>query len=343
MTTIDVHVHIASNDADKGCKVSDELQGLAAWTYMLLFNGIRKRDLEQDFDGTLERKIIGTIDSSELIDRAVLLALDWVYDADGSRNEDASHLVVSNEYVAELARRHPKVLFGASVHPNRGPVAGRDELLRVIDGSPPAALIKWVPNSQIIDPADPAHDWFYDILAANDVPLLCHCGPEYAIPVADEADQLLGDPRKLRRALDLGVTVIVPHAATRFFPTDSDDLDFLDELKEMLDESAANGWSLYADLSALCVLCRVGTIERTLDTLADHRDRLILGSDYPIPVNEIPPVLARDIDVAEYLEILATPNALDKNYKQLLAMDFPNSIGTKAEALLPPRALTWTP
>ncbi|NWG00055.1 MAG: amidohydrolase family protein [Thermoanaerobaculaceae bacterium] len=332
LPTIDIHIHVAARDrAD--CRLAESLLASPAFAYMLVANRVRPSQLRKDFDGTIRRRVVAALQGARSVDRGVVLALDAIYREDGTRCWDESGMVVSNDYVMELVRSTDKALFGASVHPNRGEREGRAELERCLEGPPPAALVKWIPNSQLIDPSQPRHDWFYKVLAASGVPLLCHCGPEYAVPVpAPQAQhQRLGDPRRLRRALELGVTVIVAHAATRFFPTDAE--DYLAELGQMMQEFP----SLFADVSAFCTLCRLGTARRVLDTLPP--DRLVLGSDFPIPVTDLPPLLAEGLSVAEHLEIVALKNPLDKNLRQLLAMGFPASVATKAAELLSPRAL----
>src|SRR2546423_541806 len=69
--------------------------------------------IERDFEPRLAR----TIDQTSELDAAVALAFDGVYGEDGRLDEAKTHLRVTNEYAAELAGRHPKLLFGASVHP----------------------------------------------------------------------------------------------------------------------------------------------------------------------------------------------------------------------------------
>jgi len=334
---IDMHIHIASKERPD-CKVSNAMLSLPAFTYMVLANGINPVDLFERFDQTIREHILGVLNTSATVQKGVLLALDAIYSEDGRRLEEESHLIVSNDYVRELAATHAKVLFGASVHPNRGRKAGLDEINRCLQQDPRTVLFKWIPNSQVIDPSDRRHTWFYERLAELGVPLLSHAGPEYAIPLPNpQADhQRLGDPRKLRLALEVGVTVIVAHAATRFFPFEP--YHYLDELAAMMQEADRNGqWKLYADISAMCVLCRVGTVQQVLERISPHR--MVLGSDYPVPVNDMPPVLVRNLTFEEYLEIIKIQNPIEKNYHQLLAMGFPASAGTKAAELLPPWAL----
>lgn len=334
---IDMHIHIASKErAD--CKISDTMLTLPAFAYMVLANKINPIDLALRFDETIREHILGALNGSSTVEKGVLLALDAMYSDDGRRLEEESHFIVSNDFVRELAATHPKVLFGASVHPDRGREAGLDEINRCLQEDPRAVLFKWVPNSQLIDPGDRRHTWFYERLAEAGVPLLCHTGPEYAIPVPDpQADhQRLGDPTKLKLALDVGVTVIVAHAATRFFPFEP--YHYLDELTAMIHEADRNGrWKLYVDISAMCVLCRVGTVDQVLEKIPPHR--MVLGSDYPVPVNDMPPVLVKDLTFEEYLEIVKIENPIEKNYVQLLAMGFPALAGTKAAELLPAWAI----
>jgi len=58
-----------------------------------------------------------TLEQTTELDAAVILAFDSVYDRDGTLNQSATHLHVKNDYVMELAKKHPKMLFGASVNP----------------------------------------------------------------------------------------------------------------------------------------------------------------------------------------------------------------------------------
>ena len=336
---IDVHVHIAAK-SEPGCKVSHTMERQPAFAFMLLADGVARDELRRDFDGTIRAKIVDTIDGAPGIDRVVVLALDAIYGDDGVRRDGDSHLVVSNDYVRALAASHPKVLFGASVHPGRGPAAGRAELERCILGEPPAALVKWIPNSQRIDPADPRHDWFYEALAAAGVPLLCHTGPEHAVPVPPPSaeHQRLGDPRRLRRALDIGVTVIAAHASSRFFPFEE---DHLGDLAEMMREAESNGrWRLYTDVSAMCLWPRIVVVPRVLDAIPG--ERMVLGSDYPIPVADMPALLVRGLTSAEHARIRRIANPIEKNYRQLLAMGFPEAVGSRGGELIPERALAWT-
>src|SRR5690606_37639414 len=84
-----------------------------------------------------------------------------------------SQLVVPPSWVFEACRRHRGLLLpGPSINPNR-----RDALERLeecIEGG--AALIKWLPAAQGIDPSSPRLADFYTRMAEAGLPLLVHSG-----------------------------------------------------------------------------------------------------------------------------------------------------------------------
>jgi mannonate dehydratase len=248
-------------------------------------------------------------------------------------------LLVSNRYVQDLCAKYTKVLFGASINPNRGELNARGELERVIagaDGLAPAALLKLLPNSQRVQLDSADHLWFWSTLANAQVPLLCHCGPEHAVPVHPESNQLLGDPRLLTNALRAeggSLKVIVAHAATKYFPWENQ--DYLDILAGMMSQYP----NLYADLSAMCNIARQETVFRVLDKIPP--ERLLLGSDYPVPVDVLFPKPPH-YTWSEAESLLKVTNPYDQNYLELLALGFDAQIGTRFwESLLPHGAKEW--
>jgi len=139
----------------------------------------------------------------------------------------------------------------------------------------------------------------------------------------------LGDPRRLKLALETGVTVIAAHCASSFFPWEE---SYLDELSKILEEADRRGWKLYTDISAMCTLFRAAIIDDVLEKIP--HDRMVLGSDYPVPIDDIPPHFVETLDRQEFLQIIKIDNPIEKNYQQLLAMDFPKEAMTKASELL---------
>ncbi len=261
-------------------------------------------------DEQLERdvadRLIQTVEQAQELDAAVALAFDWPYDDEGRRDDAHTHLAVTNDYVADLARRHSKLRFGASVHPYRKEAL--TELERCVAAG--AVLLKWLPVVQNINMADPRCLPFYEALAHYRLPLLCHTGGELSLPCYRGAAQY-ADPALLRPALERGVTVIAAHCGTRSRPLET---DYLPTFLRM-----AREWErFYGDTAALCVPTRSYAFKHLLTDDA-VRQKLVHGSDWPIVA--IPP--AR-VGLGASLRLLAREGnwlRRDARIKQRLGLD----------------------
>jgi mannonate dehydratase len=133
-----------------------------------------------------------------------------------------------------------------------------------------------------MDPADAKCAAFYRVLAESGTPLIVHCGEEKAVKGSNT--QAFGNPLRLRRALDAGVKVVVAHCASL-----GDDLDddgklrssFELFLKLMAEPRAKN--LLHGDISAITQRNRQPALIRSLLEREDLHERLLHGSDYPLP------------------------------------------------------------
>jgi mannonate dehydratase len=215
--------------------------------------------------------------------RLMLLAFDYAYDSDGRRLAEDSHFHVPNSYARDVARRHPgRFEWTASIHPYReDAVSALEEAAR--DG---ARAVKWLPASMNIDPASPRCDAFYETLVRLGLPLLSHAGLERAVHVPEA--QKLGNPLRLRRPLEHGVRVIVAHCASLGDGEDRDagagasHLANFALFARLMDEPRYEGL-LFGDISAMTQLNRIGPALDTVLERDDWHDRLINGSDYPLP------------------------------------------------------------
>lgn len=233
--------------------------------------GIQGEDANADRQ--LERSLVDHIDQTEKLDAAVVLAFDAVYDRDGRRDDERTHLYVSNDYVIDLARRHPKVLFGASVHPYRKDAVA--EIERCVAAG--AVLLKWLPIVQDFDPSDERCFPVYEALAHHKLPLLSHTGGEKSLP---NLNPHVADPQLLTSALQRGVTVIAAHCGTRSAPSET---DFLPSFVRLAREYE----NCFGDTAALSFPTRSYAYETILND-PTLRSKLVHGSDWPIPA--FPPV-----------------------------------------------------
>jgi len=151
-------------------------------------------------------------------------------------------------------------------------------------------LLKWLPVTQDINPADERCLPFYDALAHHRLPLLCHTGGELTLPYMNAG---YADPELLGAALRRGVTVIAAHCGTRARPFETDYLPAFCRL-------AREHEHFYGDTSALNLPTRSYAYKAILNDEAVRR-KLVHGSDWPIVA--VPP--AR-IGPLRSLRLLAT-------------------------------------
>lgn len=266
---LDCHVHISAFEAGHG-KMSARLLGSIPFVFMRWRFGLEGQDGKTERE--LEDLLVRTIDGAEELDAAVVLAFDAVYSRDGAIDWKNTHLYVANDYVIELAARHPKMLFAASIHPYRKDAVA--ELDRCVAAG--ACLVKWLPLVQNFNPADDRCIPFYEALAHYGIPLLSHTGSEHALP---NVDSTVADPMLLREALRRGVRVIAAHCGTRLFPWEIDYLpnwvQLAREFEHFYGDTAA--WNVPNRWYAFDVVLREPVL----------RGKLVHGSDWPIPA--VPP------------------------------------------------------
>ena len=215
-----------------------------------------------------------------------LLAFDKHYRRDGSINLEKTEFYVPNEYVFEVAAQHPDLFVpNISVNPYRPDAIA--ELEKWAQRG--ARVVKWLPNAMGIDPSDPQCDPFYQKMKDLDLILLSHGGEEKAVEA--EEDQKLGNPLLLRRALDHGVKVIVAHCAGLGANEDLDSKDRqqrdnFDLFMRLMDEKRYEGL-VFGEISAMTQFNRIGKPLQTILAREDLHERLVNGSDYPLPAVNI--------------------------------------------------------
>jgi predicted TIM-barrel fold metal-dependent hydrolase len=325
---VDVHIHFGSpKDTSSGCYWSKEFEQTAAYIAILLLT--RSVFKKLDFK-SVQKHLMSIINESKFVNKSVILALDQVYDEAGVVHPEWTHLYVPNQCIIDTAKNNSRVLVGASVHPYR-----RDwesEIDCCLENR--VVLCKWMPLAQKINPEHSRCLSFYKKLADCRLPLLCHAGPEYTIPTSDHSYDEYNNPKYLRKALDLGVTVIIAHCALPYFWLL--DVDYQDDLMEFLrlfDEAEKKKWNLYADLSALTGFFRLPYIKEEILRLP--HERLLFGSDYPIPLSELSyNKHTRFISWLWFiLKVIALKNPLDKNFLLVREMGFRDCVFENANRL----------
>lgn len=315
---IDGHVHLIGTGAGgTGCWIRLRGAQRALAPVLLASFGLRLRDLERDdFDDLLVERLLVMIREAGLR-RVLLLAQEDVYSEHGERVPDRAAFYVPNERVLELARRHPEFVAAVSIHPARHDAL--DELERCLAGG--AAVMKCLPNCQDIDPRRPQYRRFWERMAEAGLPLLAHTGGEKVLPVVREE---LADPRVLIPALEAGVTVIAAHCATT---AGYGSRHWFDAWVEMLERFPR----LYGDNSALALAGKGRFIRPML--APGVVDRIVHGSDVPVPVQVLPMLLEGRIGLRTWWRLARLRNPLARDIAFKRAVGFPEVTFARIESL----------
>lgn len=310
---IDIHCHAAGIGAGKsGCQVAAQLR--RSWKFHIYLRafGVTIAELEEHGDQLVLDRLAQQLATASSVDQAVILALDSVVDSSGRPHPEASEITIPNSFVLAGCRAHPNLLFGASVNPYRRDALDRLEEV-VANG---AVLLKWLPSIQMIDPADRSLIPFYRRLAQLRLPLLTHTGEEASFTRADKA---LGDPERLRPALEEGVLVIAAHSAGN--GRNHGEHNFARFLR-----LAAEFPNLHADVSALTLLNRLGQLQMVIAQPQLH-DRLHFGTDMPLPAIGLasPWFQLGRLPLAEIRRLAALRNPWDQSLQLKLALGLPVS------------------
>ncbi len=284
----DCHAHLAgSGDSGGGIwlnpRMGSLLNPLQYAQRLFYLNAGCAHEAPDRIDQSYVERMHNLLDGMRPGCKLLLLAFDRHFDERGDVSWDQTSFYVPDAYAAATARAHPQYFeWAASIHPYR-----RDGVAALAAAKRGGArAVKWLPAAMGIDPASKRCDAFYAAMKELALPLITHAGMERAVAVGDR--QGLGNPLRLRRALDHGVRVIVAHCATMGQDHDIDrapDGPLTDsfELFARLMDDPRYERNLYGDLSAVTQWNRAGPALARIVERDDWHPRLLNGSDYPLP------------------------------------------------------------
>lgn len=325
---IDCHVHLVGSSESSGCYFSPRMRRSPSFLYLRRKFGLQKEKTPE----AAERKYLHTLRSyverSEL-DRAVLLAFDAVYGRDGNLDWGRTHTFVPNDYVYRACSENPShFLLGASVHPYRKDAL--EELERVRENG--AELVKLLPNCHGFDPGDRNLDPYWKKMSDLGLTLLVHGGFEHTIPPIDQA---LGDPGRLRGALDIGVTVVVAHAGSAGM------MHFKETFGTFLRLYSTYA-NCFGDNSALTNFWRAKYLKQLLSPERIYRtygiqfdnamEKFIHGSDFPIPIT--PFAFGAQLTGSDRKKVRKITNPLQQDIELKRALGVPEACLSRTEAVL---------
>lgn len=326
----DIHFHIAGAKTQlPHFHISEEQQNTLIYKMLKDFLILQKgrADNHAALEWTMD-----VLHESSLVQRVVALALDWAYDRDGQPDKKRTHVMVSNEFVRDLALgSEGRILFGASVNPDR---QGAVDRLKEVSNAG-AVLIKLLPSAQNIDLANPKHEPFFKAMAELELPLLCHVGVEHTVlPKSNDLEsQILNNPNRLEAVLKTGVKVIAAHCA---LPVYQDDRSiFPNSFKDLCLLHLRYPDLLYADLAGFFVPFSSLRPEGAMQVKQDFpMQRLIFGSDFPMLPFPLLGGHGIHMDREEVLKVAWTSNPLDRNVVAFQALGYDDSVFSNFDKLL---------
>lgn len=313
---IDCHVHLAGTGTDdSGCWVSP------AFTRRMTYKLLRLRHRPADMahaDAEWASELAERVRRSEL-DHAVALGFDGVYDRSGELDRSRSQMVIPPEWVFEVCRRHPELIPGPSVNPHRRDAL--EALEACIEGG--ATLIKWLPATQGIDPADRSVGPFYRRLAETGIPILVHSGGSENTFAEVSPD--LKDLRRILYPLEEGVRMIVAHTGAPV--TYAPDPDQVPMLRRMLERFP----HLWVDNSGISNPSRFPHLPRFARD-AQLVERTLHGSDFPVPSNSF--YYRRQLGARGVVALERIRNRLQRDIEIKRALGYPDTVLTRASSVL---------
>jgi len=320
---IDNHVHVALfGHQSKGYISKAMRKGFKFSFYEKIF-GVTEEMAMKEGDQIIFKVIHQQVRESKYIDQVVILALDQVYAKTGELKKDQTQIYVPNSFVYEQTQKYKTQLFGASVHPYRKDALKELEKVKK-EG---AVLIKLIPAIHLFDPSDPVLITYYKKLKELHLPLLIHMDDEQSF--AYDGKEFSG-PKKLRLALDLGVTVICAHAASNGGTKGQN--QYFEELSQM----ATHYPNLYADISALLIFkTRFNHLQKVISD-PRWKGKLIYGSDWPLSHQLLssPLYYFFKLGPIDSLKLAFTSNTWDRDVLIKKAFGTPESIFVKTKELL---------
>jgi predicted TIM-barrel fold metal-dependent hydrolase len=320
----DCHAHIAgTGDNGSGIVISEEMQSILhplQYAQRLFFlNAGCAHDAPGRVDQSYVERMHNLIEGMRPGFKMMLFAFDWTHDENGKALPKQTAFYVPNDYARDLARRYPAQFeWVASIHPHRPDAIKALELAKA-EG---ARAVKWLPPAMGIDPASTRCDAYYRALARLNLPLITHAGEEKAVHGANRP--ALGNPLRLRRALDAGVRVVIAHCASTGEDADLDhggrQVSSFELFSRMMDHPDHRN-HLFADISAITQRNRSMNVIRTIIEREDWHPRLLNGSDYPLP-GVMPLFAPAEFAKAGLLAEAAVPALVELHAHNPLLFDF---------------------
>eukprot|EP01132_Coremiostelium_polycephalum_P000773 gene773-958_t len=215
----------------------------------------------------------------------VLSAIDKRYDYGGRPLDELTGIYVPNDYLIDIINDYKDYFIPCiSIHPYR-----KDAVEELVKWSAKGVrFVRWLPVSMGINLSSELCDQFYEALVENDMILFVHTGVEHSLIEPPECDSKWGNPLLLQRPLNLGVKIVAVHCGGEGKGFDLDQkyphplVPNVNLFLRLMNQQKYEK-NLIGDISGIVAYDRIDSIVSLIDQDSSIHNRLIYGSDYPIP------------------------------------------------------------
>jgi predicted TIM-barrel fold metal-dependent hydrolase len=325
MQTVDIHVHLLNS------KVAfDRFYDKVAITFFGKKLGVDPAKLIANPYETYTSSLTDMIRNSEHINQIALFGVDARVDEKGNVLHQDLTVCGTNDELLDLYHKNKDVVIPFfSINPMR------PDALDLIDKYVEHGFkgAKFLQNYWNIDTREDRYRPYFEKLKKYDLPLIVHIGSESSVHSykACEGINMLDHP------LAVGVNVIAAHMALDYEPLhifktlSKNPKNFNEDyftLLQMLEQHD----NLYADVSALLTPVRAKVLPHLSQQTQIH-DKLLFGTDYPVPFSTI--FTSYDLPWKKRFELERTQNPFDRYTKAILEyFDQTNPIYTNYTKIL---------
>lgn len=307
MQTIDFHSHLLSPNVSFS-RVYDKV-ALSIFAKKL---GVDKDDLlNRKYDAFVDA-YINNIKTSQYVKKSVVLPVDAKIDLNGKEISRDKTVCSSNEDVLREYKKYPnEIIPFFSVNPNR------EDALDLIDkyASQGFKGAKFLQNYWDIDINDKRYVPYFEKIKSYDLPIIIHTGGEHAI----ESNPIYEKVEVANSAIEVGCKVVLAHFGVNMFMEQRltklhnnfsfESSKFGEDYFKTI-EYLEKHENVYADLSAIIAFFRTKVVEDLAKNQKHIHDKLLFGTDYPVPYSIM--LSYNSLGFKERLDLEKIENPLDR-------------------------------
>lgn len=308
MKTVDIHTHLLSSEV-----AFDRFYDKVALRFFAKKLGVEHKELAKNPYKAYVDSLMRSVKTSAHVDKIVLFGVDaCVNDKGEVTHKDKTVCATNDDVAAVYAANKGVVIPFFSINPMR------PDALELIDKYADMGFkgAKFLQNYWGVDTREPRYRAYFDKLAAKNLPLIVHVGSESSVHSHKECESI----EMLSAPLEAGVTVICAHMALsyerkRLFKAFRKHYRHYNDEYFTLIEMLKKHDNLYADISALLTPVRAKVL-RHLSRQADIHDKLLFGTDFPVPFTTM--LNTYDLPILKRIQLSKEKNPFDRYAKAML-------------------------